>query len=45
VRKRVEYIQNIVFYHRAKREHPEREKNIKIPNKTIHGGKQSIELK
>ena len=33
-RKRVEYLRNIVFYHRAKGEHPERKKNIKITNKT-----------
>ena len=33
-RKRVEYLRNLVFYHRAKGEHPERKKNIKITNKT-----------
>ena len=33
-RKRVEYLRNLVFYHRAKGEHPERRKNIKITNKT-----------
>ena len=33
-RKRVEYLRNHIFYHRAKGEHPEREKNIKITNKT-----------
>ena len=33
-RKRVEYLRNQVFYHRAKGEHPERKKNIKSSNKT-----------
>ena len=33
-RKRVEYLRNQVFYHRAKGEPPERKKNIKITNKT-----------
>ena len=30
----MEYLRNQVFYHRAKGEHPERKKNIKITNKT-----------
>ena len=34
VRKRVEYLRNHIFYHRAKGEHPERKKSIKSSNKT-----------
>ena len=30
----MEYLRNIVFYHRAKGEHPERKKSIKSSNKT-----------
>ena len=30
----MEYLRNLVFYHRAKGEHPERKKSIKSSNKT-----------
>ena len=41
-RKRVKYLRNHIFYHRAKGENPERKKNIKITNKKLHQRKQDL---